>query len=389
MSRTRLLLDRGAYSQKFGLTGKQEPIKKEVVFGKGSFDLRKGGIHGMISRNTEAMEGSADESIPPPKNIQSITWAFEGASDEDWDTVYDRVMERDHYLSKYMWEWEMREPGKARVYAALLCLRLTLADIYLVNPVRDYRGDAATNAARSELKLKISKAAWWQESIRRMLFKSEVENVAVLKCIAASVASEGLSKFHVRSMCNTYLKYCMEVCPTKSEDVVKDLDLIYGGFNYALLELIGAEIKPGHIDACSHIGKAYGFMEMLKGLPQAKHIKSIMVPRDILVACKCDIGDFLEGRNTPGTRAVVMKLVEMMVGEMNQGIVAARSLSRHHRKILFYYPMGDLRGYIKYCTKLKFNILPRSEMESDYNHALYDFYRKGALLKRWWLLQSM
>ena len=85
-----------------------QPIKKEVVFGKGSFDLRKGGLHGMLQERAEEMTGSETEALPQPKEVQEITWVFDGATDEDWDQVYDKIIERDPYYGRYLWEWEMR-----------------------------------------------------------------------------------------------------------------------------------------------------------------------------------------------------------------------------------------------------------------------------------------
>ena len=172
-----------------------------------------------------------------------------------------------------------------------------------------------------------------------MLFKNEVENVPVLKCVAGAVTDNGLSKFHVRNIANTYLKLCQQNVSPNMTEMIRDLDLIYSGMYYTVLELLDLEVTSDHIDACSHIGKAYGIMEVIRAFEHAKDVKSVMVSRDIIEACDCDIGDFFTGKNTIGTRKVVTKLIEMMIGEMSQGMVAARCMSRHHRKLLFYYPM--------------------------------------------------
>lgn len=92
---------------------------------------------------------------------------------------------------------------------------------------------------------------------------------------------------------------------------------------YLILE--GSNIRNVHADhAASHLGKAQGFVQLLRSIPITSHTNFIALPQDLLTEFKISHEDVIRGKNRDNIKECVFKVAT----RANQHLEKARNLSK-------------------------------------------------------------
>eukprot|EP01061_Rhynchopus_euleeides_P021041 TRINITY_DN3420_c0_g1_i3.p1 TRINITY_DN3420_c0_g1~~TRINITY_DN3420_c0_g1_i3.p1 ORF type:complete len:448 (+),score=98.12 TRINITY_DN3420_c0_g1_i3:91-1434(+) len=353
----------------------EKPDPKKV-FSKGSFSIEKGGLAAYNIDRPEllkAVEGSAGETIDFSEHAQDIFHEFLGATDVDWEEVFDLVINRDTYNRRYIRDWEKREPNLVRYFVALHSLLYIMEDIYLVNPHRRLYVVPQLIASSNRLEEKTAKAGWWQEAFRKMLVRNLVEEVPYLKCIATTANHvKKQTRYHMRNMVNTYLAACTKRIASKDmSEFLKQLESIWGSYFMLLLETLGVDFEeyPEAIEACSHMGKAYGMIFAIESICHAKVTNCVFLPQEVLTAANVDLQVHLNSQKYgENTKELIRALLLLMQSESNLAGEKARSLPYHYKQLAFFRYRADCKAYSALWKKLDYTPPISQDDESFKTH---------------------
>ncbi|KAJ9454506.1 hypothetical protein DIPPA_04638 [Diplonema papillatum] len=368
---------RSRVEAKKAAVGSEEEGGRE--FKKGAFDLSRGGLPALEAKAQKEMVGSIEEAIDFSKHEQPVFSKFRGANETDWEMLMDMLLDRDSYNRNFLRDWEKREPGKMRAFACIHVLPILMSDIYLANPHRRETAAPAVITASSRLEEKTLKAGWWQEAFRKLLFKGQVEEVPYLRCIAEAVTGKKLNRFHTRNLVNTYAKNCTRRVPLTTTEMVKDLDLIWGSYFYMIMEVLEVEMQPEFIEACSHMGKAYGLINVIRSLQEAPITHCVLAPQDMMKSTNCSLDDFISKKNTRGTAELIYRLLELMLQEANLATEKAKYLAIHYKTLLFFRYMCEIRACMTHWHKFGYK-LPTTELDVRAHSVYWEKYRREAVI---------
>ena len=204
-------------------------------------------------------------------------------------------------------------------------------------------------AASSRIEEKTLKAGWWQEAFSKIITKNQVEEVAYLKAIASTLIAhdntsrENPLRFSMRNLVNTYTRMCSYRVPATINDMMKNLEMVWGSYFLMLMDVRGlnylTEENADWIEACSHMGKAYGLITVLESLEHASVTNCVMVSADLMNASDCSLPDFYGGKATQGTTDLIRRLCQLLQQEMNLAAAKAKSMPRRDRQLIFFRHM--------------------------------------------------
>eukprot|EP01059_Diplonema_ambulator_P036323 TRINITY_DN9014_c1_g1_i1.p1 TRINITY_DN9014_c1_g1~~TRINITY_DN9014_c1_g1_i1.p1 ORF type:complete len:265 (+),score=56.75 TRINITY_DN9014_c1_g1_i1:435-1229(+) len=264
-----------------------------------------------------------------------------------------------------------------------------MQDVYFVNPNRRHLAAPAVIAASSRLEEKTLKAGWWQDAFRKMLLHNQVEEVPYLKAMMDAILNMGLNRFHLRNMVNAYTRACTMRCFKDTTEMLRTLQLVWGSYFIAISEILELPADPRTVDACNHMGKAFGLITCVHSLVQAKITRCVLAPLDMMENVNCDINDIYAGKNTRGTRNLIVHLLELMLEETNKAVENTRHISRHHSFLLFYRYHAEIEAFMKLCHYFKYDMLPSDDAQQYIIGLRWEHWRRREIIRRRIRLRSL
>eukprot|EP01062_Namystynia_karyoxenos_P061357 TRINITY_DN5357_c0_g1_i1.p2 TRINITY_DN5357_c0_g1~~TRINITY_DN5357_c0_g1_i1.p2 ORF type:complete len:326 (+),score=129.05 TRINITY_DN5357_c0_g1_i1:477-1454(+) len=317
---------------------------------------------------------------------------FKGATEIDWEETVDFVLSRDTWWRYYVWTWDKRlkDAEKTRAWVSITAMLLQLVDLYLVNPNRRHIVSQQNLHACSNLHNKTLRSGWWQDAVKKLVFRNQVENVPHLATLASVLNTQPITRYHVRNMANTFCRLCTMTQPDTMDQLLRDADNIWGSWLYMQLEIMGQD-KEAAVLSASHLGKAMGIAFALQSLQHARHTHCTMVPRALMNQHGVELEHWVQRKYTPGMAAVCESLMSVMVNEMMLARDSAVPLGWRgglkHRQVVLQLPLSDLEAWMKLCVFHKFNLCPDAQEEVEMEQR-YQFYRRGRLLWKRYTLRT-
>ena len=195
-------------------------------------------------------------------------------------------------------------------------------------------------ASSNRLEEKTLKAGWWQEAFRKVFVRNIVEEVPYLKCIASTMNfMKGASRYHGRNLANTYLGMCTKrIAANSTTQFLQILEQVWGSYFLMLLELLGGnlEANPEWIQACSHMGRAYGLIFALHTLEHAPVTNCVLLPEDLMKASGVTLDDLHSKNFHAGTQTLVYELNHLMQEESMLCAIAGRTIPYHFKQLVFF-----------------------------------------------------
>eukprot|EP00756_Hemistasia_phaeocysticola_P043633 Hpha_TRINITY_DN17211_c0_g1::TRINITY_DN17211_c0_g1_i1::g.17911::m.17911/K18163/NDUFAF6; NADH dehydrogenase [ubiquinone] 1 alpha subcomplex assembly factor 6 len=370
--------------------GGQKPVLRAVK--KGAFDISKGGLSALAGAKptpeklaSMAQTPGEPEAIDFSAHAQPVMQRFEGATAVDWEETRDLMLSRDtwwrHYIS--MWDKRLKDPDKTNGFVALTALLLQMYDVYLVNPYRRFQSSTPVLHASGDIRNKTLRAGWWQEAVKKVVLRNQVESVPHLKALAATLNKHDLTRFHVRNMSNTFCRLCTLRQPQSIDEFLRDADQIWGSYLYLQLELMG-ETREDAVIAASHLGKAMGCAFALQSLVHSRFTKCTLVPADLMAKHNTDLDRFITRQYTPGQVAVVEQMLSVMLSEMTLARDRAVPLGymggMQFRRMILHLPLCELEAYARVLLRNNYNITPESPLVEDAQESQLQFFRRQRVL---------
>ena len=105
---------------------------------------------------------------------------------------------------------------------------------------------------------------------------------------------------------------------------------------------------------CSHLGKAIGLSNILRGIKHNSRYNRCYIPSDLLIAHKTSHEDFLRNNATDNVIEVCFQMASIANQHIQTSLKLIKQIDRQNR--LIFLPLISTENYLKRLEKSNFNI---------------------------------
>ncbi|XP_029638160.1 NADH dehydrogenase (ubiquinone) complex I, assembly factor 6 isoform X1 [Octopus sinensis] len=217
--------------------------------------------------------------------------------------------------------------------------------------------DLTTDPRIGEIRLK-----YWQDVVNE-IYQGKLPHLPVGQELARAVQKHNLSKHWLLRLIDARFTSLKENPFTSIKNMEDYAEKTVSSLHYLLLECLG--IKNVHADhVSSHIGKAYGIITQLRGVPYHGSKRKVYLPLDVLIKHQVSEEAIVRGRDDQKVKDVIYDIASAA----HQHLKLARDLKQHITKEMLPVFLSTVicEEYLNKLQKVDFHVFhPRLQQRDN------------------------